>query len=133
MNVQSSTSSIGEKMKYYAKSHAWAELKDGVATIGISSFAADEMSELTYVELPEIGKTFQAGEAISSVESVKAAEMVYAPVGGKVCEVNAALETKPEIINKDAEGDGWICRLVDVNESALEELLTQDEYLKSVK
>lgn len=120
-------------MKLFASTHEWIEIADGIATVGISEHAADEMNDLTYVELPEMGRTYAAGEGFGSVESVKAASEIHAPVTGTVCEVNAALETTPDDVNKDAEGSGWICRFKDLDESSMKGLMTKEEYLASVK
>jgi len=120
-------------MRKYAKTHEWVEIADGIATVGISQFAADELKQLTYVELPEVGRSFAAGEAFGSVESTKSANEIFAPVGGTVNAVNAALEMEPEIINEDAEGKGWIMKLENVDESALASLMTKEEYLDYVK
>jgi len=119
-------------MKYYAESHEWVEIVDGVATIGITDFAAEELGDLTYVEMPTIGAVFAAGDVFGSVESVKAASDIFAPLGGKVCEINEELENAPELINDSAEDKGWICRLEDVDESALSNLMSREDYLKSV-
>ena len=120
-------------MKKYAKTHEWVEIADGIATVGISQFAADELKQLTYVELPEVGRSFAAAEAFGSVESTKSANEIFAPVAGTVNAVNAALEVEPEIINEDAEGKGWIMKLENVDASALDALMTKEEYLDYVK
>lgn len=119
-------------MKYYAESHEWVEIVDGIATVGISEFAAEELGDLTYVELPAIGAVFAAGAVFGSVESVKAASDIYAPLAGKVCEVNDALTTTPEVLNEAAEGEGWICRFSDVDQSGLSRLMSREDYLKSI-
>lgn len=84
----------------YAKSHEWVRIEDGVAVVGISDAAQDMLSDVVYVELPEVGRAVKAGEAISTVESVKAAEDVNAPISGTIAEVNSALEDTPEIVNE---------------------------------
>lgn len=83
----------------YAKSHEWVRIEDGVAVVGISDAAQDMLSDVVYVELPEVGRAVKAGEAISTVESVKAAEDVNAPISGTIVAVNSALEDTPEIVN----------------------------------
>lgn len=120
-------------MKKYAKTHEWVEITDGIATVGISQYAADELKKLTYVELPEVGRSFAAEEPFGSVESTKSANEIFSPVSGTVNAVNAALEVEPEIINEDAEGKGWIMKLENVDASALETLMTKEEYLDYVK
>ena len=122
-------------MKFYAKSHEWIKVKviDDIATIGISKFAADELGDVTYLELPVVGTTFEAGEVLGSIESVKAASDIFAPVGGTVTEVNEALESDPAIVNQSAEDEGWICRLENVNLADLDKLMSEEEYLESIK
>lgn len=83
----------------YARSHEWVRIEDGIAVVGISDAAQDMLSDVVYVELPEVGRTVKAGEAVSTVESVKAAEDVNAPVSGTIVEVNSVLEDTPEIVN----------------------------------
>lgn len=119
-------------MKYYVETHEWIEIVDGIATVGISKYAAEELGDLTYVEMPPLGETFAAGDVIGTVESVKAASDIFAPIGGTVSEVNEALADDPALLNQAPEGDGWICRLKDVNEEELKKLLTAEQYLKSI-
>lgn len=119
-------------MKYYAESHEWVEIVDGIATVGISEFAAEELGDLTYVEMPAVGAVFAAGATFGSVESVKAASDIYAPLAGKVSEVNDALTTAPEVLNESPEGEGWICRFTDVDQSGLSRLMSREDYLKSI-
>ena len=119
-------------MKKFAKTHEWVEIEDGIATVGISQYAADEMNDLSYVELPEKGRTFAAGEGFGSVESVKAASEVFAPVAGTVIEVNEALESDPELVNRNAENDGWIMKLKVSDDANLANLMTKEEYLKAL-
>ncbi|AHY48023.1 gcvH: glycine cleavage system H protein [Rubrobacter radiotolerans] len=102
--------SLPEDLKY-AKTHEWARIEDGTATVGITEHAAEELGDVVYVELPGVGDTFEAGESFGTVESVKAVSDLYAPVSGEVVEVNEALEDSPEKINEDAYGEGWILRL----------------------
>jgi glycine cleavage system H protein len=113
----------------FLKSHEWARVEgDGKVTIGISDHAQGLLGDLVYVELPTIGDRVEAGNACAVVESVKAASDVYAPVTGKVVEVNAALSDKPETINEDAYGDGWIFVVEAEEPSELNELLEPDAY-----
>ena len=115
-------------MKRYTDQHEWVELEDGIATVGISEHAAEELGDITFVELPELDDTVEQAGALAVVESVKAAADVYSPLTGTVCEINEELEDAPEKVNEDAEGDGWICRLTDVDESGLESLMTEEAY-----
>ena len=113
----------------FLKSHEWARVEgDGKVTIGISDHAQGLLGDLVYVELPNVGDAIEAGTACAVVESVKAASDVYAPVGGKVVEVNTALADKPETINEDAYGDGWLF-VVELSEpEQLNDLLGPDDY-----
>ncbi len=120
-------------MKKYSKEHEWVELENGVARIGISVYAADELGDLTFVELPEVGQSVQAGEVLCVVESVKAASEVYCPVSGTVSEVNEAVEEEPGTINASAEQEGWICKMTDVDEAGLKDLMTAAEYAEFVQ
>ena len=113
----------------YLKSHEWVRAEgNGRATIGISDHAQASLGDLVYVELPNVGDSVEAGNAAAVVESVKAASDVYSPVSGKVVEVNAALADKPETINEDAYGDGWLF-VVELSEpEQLNDLLGPDDY-----
>ncbi len=113
---------------FYAKTHEWVDLKDGVATVGITDFAQSQLSDLTFVELPEVGTAFEAGDEAAVVESVKAAADVYAPVGGEVIEVNSELEDAPELINKDSFGEGWLFKLKVTNEAEVDDMMDADSY-----
>lgn len=120
-------------MKYYSAEHQWVEVEGDKAKIGITKFAADELGELSYVELPSVGGVFKQGDPLCVVESVKAASDVFMPVGGKVVEVNAKLEKKPELVNEDAEGEGWICIATDVDATELSKLMDEEKYLAGLK
>jgi glycine cleavage system H protein len=113
----------------FMKSHEWARVEgDGKVTVGISDHAQGLLGDLVYVELPNVGDRVEAGNACAVVESVKAASDVYAPITGKVVEVNTALTDKPETINEDAYGDGWIFVLEVEEPEQLNELLGPDDY-----
>lgn len=114
----------------FAKSHEWARVEDkGTVTVGISDHAQGLLGDLVYVELPAVGDTVKAGNACAVVESVKAASDVYAPVTGEVIAINEALPDKPETINEDAYGDGWLFVVKpDSLSDDLEELLDPDAY-----
>jgi glycine cleavage system H protein len=113
---------------FYAKTHEWVSLNDGIATVGITDFAQSQLSDLTFAELPEVGTELSAGDEAAVVESVKAAADVYAPVAGEVVEVNSELEDSPELINKDPFGEGWIFKLRVNDESEVDNLLDADSY-----
>ena len=113
----------------FLKSHEWARVEDnGQVTVGISDHAQGLLGDLVYVELPSVGDTVTAGAAVAVVESVKAASDVYSPVTGKVVAVNEALSDKPETINEDAWGEGWILVVQPDNLDEVGELLTPDDY-----
>ena len=111
----------------YTKTHEWVRREEDVATVGITEHAQDELGDVVFIELPERGTSFGAGDAFGTVESVKAVSDLYAPVGGEVVEVNEALNDAPEKINEEPYGDGWIIRLR-VSEEA--DLLSAGDYEK---
>jgi glycine cleavage system H protein len=119
----------------FMKSHEWARVEDnGTVTVGISDHAQGLLGDLVYVELPSVGDDVQAGNACAVVESVKAASDVYAPVTGKVISVNSALSDKPETINEDAYGEGWIYVVKPSNlTEESEELLDPDAYAELIE
>ena len=113
----------------FLKSHEWARVEDsGRVTVGISDHAQGLLGDLVYVELPNVGDSIEAGAACAVVESVKAASDVYSPVSGTIVEVNSALADKPETINEDAFGDGWLFVVAPSDGDQLAELLSPDEY-----
>ena len=113
----------------FLRSHEWARIEDnGRVTVGISEHAQGQLGDLVYVELPDIGDHVDQGAACAVVESVKAASDISSPIAGKVVAVNQALSDKPETINEDAFGDGWIFAIEPDDVAQLEELLTPDEY-----
>ena len=118
--------SVPEDLQY-TKSHEWVRVEDSVATLGITEHAQDELGDVVFVELPEQGITFEAGDSFGTVESVKAVSDLYTPVGGEVVEVNGALEDAPEKINEDPYGEGWIVKL---NSSGEGDLLSAADYEK---
>jgi len=118
----------------FLKSHEWARVEgNGRVTVGISDHAQGLLGDLVYVELPEVGADAKAGEQIAVVESVKAASDVYSPVSGKVVEVNAALSDKPETINEDAYGEGWMFVVELTNADEVNELLDPDAYAEALE
>jgi len=113
----------------YTPSHEWVtEPADGVVTVGISDFAQDQLGDVVFVELPDVGRKLAAGQAAAVVESVKTASDIYAPLAGEVVEANQALLDAPEAINADAYGDGWLFRLRVDDGSAWAELLDAQGY-----
>ena len=116
--------SVPEELQY-TRSHEWVRTEDDTATIGITDHAQDELGDIVFVELPETGATFDAGDSFGTVESVKAVSDVYTPVGGEVVEVNEALSESPEKINEDPYGEGWI---VKIQVSGEADLLSASDY-----
>jgi glycine cleavage system H protein len=114
----------------YTRSHEWVRTEGDTATVGITDHAQDELGDVVFVELPDEGATFDAGESFGTVESVKAVSDVYAPVGGEVVEVNSSLEDAPEKINDDPYGEGWLVKLRTSGEA---DLLSPEEYEKVVE
>lgn len=113
----------------FTREHEWVRVDDdATVTVGISDHAQAQLGDLVFVEVPEVGTSFGAGDAAAVVESVKAASDVYSPVAGEVVEANEALSENPDLINNDPFGEGWIFRLKIENPEALEELLTPDDY-----
>lgn len=113
----------------YTREHEWIRVDDdATVTVGITDHAQARLGDLVFVEAPEVGTSFGAGDAAAVVESVKAASDVYSPVAGEVVEANEALSENPELINNDPFGEGWIFRLKIENPEALDELLTPDDY-----
>ncbi len=114
----------------YTKSHEWVRIDGDTATIGITDHAQDELGDVVFVELPDEGATFDAGDSFGTVESVKAVSDLYTPVGGEVVEVNSSLEDAPENINEDPYGEGWIVKLRTTDEP---NLLSPEEYERVVE
>ncbi len=112
----------------YSKEHEWVRADDGTATIGITSFAADELGDIVFIELPEVGGRLTQFGTFGVVESVKAVSDLYAPVSGTVVEVNEALRDAPELLNSDPFGEGWIARVELGDTSELEALMNADGY-----
>ena len=121
--------------KYFTKEHEWVEVEGNVASVGISVHAAHELGDITFVDLPESGKTVRQFEVLAGIESVKAASDIFSPISGSVVEVNERLDESPEIVNESAEDEGWICRMKPADLSELGALMDQaayQEYLKGL-
>ncbi len=120
-------SNIPSDLKY-AKSHEWVRVSGGVATVGISDHAQHELTDVVFVELPEIGRKVKAGEACAVVESVKTASDVYSPVGGEVTEVNRAVVENPVLANTEPYTSGWFYKIKLSNPAELAALLSPEQY-----
>jgi glycine cleavage system H protein len=112
----------------YLESHEWTRVEGDEALIGISDYAQDELNDIVFVELPEVGDALEKGEEFGTIESVKAASELYMPASGEVLAVNEALEDSPELVNQDQFGDGWMLRIRLMDPDELEELLSAEAY-----
>ena len=117
----------------YTDQHEWVQLDGGNATVGITKFAAEQLGDVVFVEVPEAGRKVGASGEAAVVESVKAASDVYAPVGGEVTEGNAALADEPAKVNADPEGAGWFFKLKGVSKAEFDKLMTKAQYDEFVK
>ena len=119
----------------FSKDHEWVNLDGDTATIGITAYAADQLGDVVFVDLPAAGKSVKAGEGLAIVESVKAASDVYSPVAGEVTEVNAALSDEPQTVNDAPEAGGWFVKLKVADPKALDALMDRaayEAYLKTL-
>ncbi|MCX7631445.1 MAG: glycine cleavage system protein GcvH [Geminicoccaceae bacterium] len=113
---------------YYTKDHEWIRVEGSIGTVGVSEHAQEQLGDVVYVELPELGRNVKQGEQVAIVESVKAASEVYSPVSGKIVETNQELTDNPALVNEDAEGRAWFFRIELADESELASLMTADGY-----
>lgn len=113
---------------YFTDDHEWIRVEGGVATVGITDYAQEQLGDLVFVELPDVGRTLAKGDAAVVVESVKAASDVYAPVDGEISEVNEALSADPSLVNSSPAGDGWLWKMKLADESQLEGLMDEAGY-----
>ncbi len=116
----------------YASSHEWVSVEGDTAIIGISDHAQEELTELVFIELPEIGRKLTAGDPCAVIESVKTASDIYAPVSGQVIETNDALDTEPGTVNEDPYGDGWFFKVRLTDSSELGDLLSPEDYAMQI-
>ena len=112
----------------FTEDHEWIRLEGGTAVVGITDYAQDQLGEIVFVELPEVGAELEQGQECAVIESVKAAGELKAPASGTVTEVNEVLADEPERVNSDAMGDGWFLRMSGVDESELDALMDEDAY-----
>ncbi|MBU0710445.1 glycine cleavage system protein GcvH [bacterium] len=122
---------VPENLKY-TNDHEWALVEEDVATVGITEYAAGELGDVVYVELPEVGATVAKGDSIGTIEAVKTVADIYSPLSGEIIEVNGALNDNSELINKDPFGEGWIVKIKLSDSSELSELLSHEDYKKLV-
>ena len=114
--------------RYFTKDHEWIDVDGDVGTVGITDYAQGQLGDITFVELPAVGQAIEQGNAVSVVDSVKAASDVYSPVSGTVTEINDELEGVPELVNSDAEASGWLFRLTLSDPGELEGLMDRAAY-----
>ncbi|MCP4654431.1 MAG: glycine cleavage system protein GcvH [bacterium] len=118
----------------YTEAHEWIRIKDDLCVLGLTDFAQNELGEVVYVEVPEVGETYEAGDEIGTIESVKAVAEIYTPVSGEIVEVNAGLEDSPNFVNDDPHGGGWLVKLrfsPDDDLSGLMDATRYEEYVKA--
>ena len=114
----------------YTRDHEWIKVEGNVITIGVTDYGQKKLREVVYVELPTVGQRVEEGEAIATLESVKASAEVYTPASGRVIEVNSKLVDSPELVNDDPYGDGWLAKIELEEERGFEDLMEPDEYRK---
>ncbi len=117
----------------YTEDHEWARTGDETMTVGISDYAQDQLGDVVFVELPQVGDTFEKGEEFGTVESVKAVSELYMPVGGKITAINTALDESPGLVNAQPYEDGWMVEIKPENQSELEALMPKTAYMEILK
>ena len=118
---------------YCTKSHEYVVIENDTAILGITEYASEQLGEIVYVELPDVGTKLSKGDVFGTVESVKAASELYMPLSGTISEVNEKLITEPELINEDCYNEGWIVKVSEFSEQDLEEALSMEDYLSFIE
>jgi glycine cleavage system H protein len=116
--------------KHYTPDHEWVEIQSTEATIGITQYAVDELGDIVYIELPEVGRSVTKGEEIGTVESVKTVSSIYAPLSGTITRINAELTERPDIVNESPDANGWMVAIEPTNSAEHHELLNASDYQK---
>lgn len=119
-------------MRKFTETHEWVRVEDEIATVGVTHHAQEELGDIVYVELPEVGESVKKGEEVAVLESTKAAADVYPPVSGEIVAVNEALEDDSSLVNQSAESEGYLLKIKLSDPSELDGLLTEDEYKKLI-
>ena len=119
-------------MRYYTEDHEWIEISGDEAIIGISEYAAEELGEVNFIELPEEDDDFIIGDRLGSIEADESSD-IYAPISGTVCAVNEALADEPELINESPEDKGWLCKITNIDESELADMMNETSYRKYLR
>jgi glycine cleavage system H protein len=117
----------------YTETDEWAKLEGGLVVVGITDYAQKELKDIVAVELPQVGRVVKKGEEVGMIDSVKATSPYYAPVSGKIVEVNKELEGSPELLNKDPYGRGWIIKIEPLDPKEYESLLTPEKYAEKIE
>jgi glycine cleavage system H protein len=117
----------------YSREHEWVKVDDDTCTIGITEFAQQELGEVVFVELPEVGQVFNTNDALGTIESVKAVAEVYTPVAGEVVEINDAVVDDPELLNEDPQGEGWLVKIRFSSAADLKSLMNAEAYEEYVQ
>ena len=112
----------------YTNEHEWARLEDGVITVGITSYATEQLGDVVFVELPNVGQALEASKPFGVVEAVKTVSDLYAPVSGEVVEINASLTDNPALVNQSPYGEGWMLKLKPANPDEVKRLMSSDDY-----
>lgn len=112
----------------YTKEHEWTKIEGNIVTIGVTEFAQSELGDIAWLEMPEIGDETRIGETFGTIEAVKTVEDLYAPISGKIVEINSELLDSPELVNDDPYGKGWIVKIELSDESEIAKLLSADDY-----
>ena len=117
----------------YSKEHEWVKVDGNIATCGITDYAQEQLGDVVFIEAPEVGTEVESGAAVSTIESVKAVSDIYAPLAGKVTEVNDALKDNPALVNSSAYNEGWLFKIEIADESSLDSLISDSEYEEFLK
>ncbi len=116
----------------YAKTHEWASLENGICTVGLTKFAVDQLTDVIYIELPDLDDAVSLGSSFGEIESVKAVSDLYSPVNGDVVEVNGVLQNDPTLVSQDPYGKGWLIKVKVARGTTLDHLLTLDQYQQQI-
>jgi glycine cleavage system H protein len=117
----------------YSREHEWVRVQDDVCVLGITEYAQQELGEVVFVELPEVGQVFDSGDEVGTIESVKAVAEVYTPLAGEVVEINEAVVEDPELINEDPHGEGWLIKVRFSSAADLKQLMNAEQYEEYAK
>lgn len=119
--------------RLYTESHEWHKIDGDILTIGLTTYAVDQLTDVTFVEMSEVGTEIEPGESVGEVESVKTTSDIYSQAGGEIIEVNEALSDNPELVNNDPYGDGWLVKLKIIDKGNLEDCIEADAYDESIR